>query len=525
MAKGRKVGTKRASPDNKTPAAQDPAANKKPKAKEHAKKPNLKKLNFTGDAPVDEHVPKRDDFEVATIFNTVYSKTLNQSNVERNNNKFYILQILQTKATPKRYFTFFRWGRVGKKGMQSLTSFGQNYAEAMAEFEDKLEAKTVQGSYIELDIVYDDEISPEEQQKKMIDDMSSSTLDKRLSELIKLLFDVKIVQKTLVEIGYDANKLPLGKLSQKNIEKAYTILKQINREIKKGNGSSFGTRLTNLNSKFFTLIPHDVGFKKMREFMLKTEEDVQKKLDLLDALSNMKIAKEIVDQSSSENNIIEANYKKLKNKINPIPKGGDTWNTIKDYIDKGACPTHNYYQLELEDCFELDRNGEARKFKEEMGNRMLLWHGSRLTNFVGILSQGLRIAPPEAPVTGYMFGKGVYFADMVTKSANYCHSNLSDNIGLLLICEVALGDTNDLLHSDYNAGNLPQGKDSTKGCGGFAPDPENYVELDGVTLPMGPGKDTNNQGSLYYNEYIVYDTAQIKMKYLCKCRFNTVTRF
>lgn len=35
-------------------------------------------------------------------------------------------------------------------------------------------------------------------------------------------------------------------------------------------------------------------------------------------------------------------------------------------------------------------------------DRQLLWHGSRLTNWVGILSQGLRIAPPEAPVTGYM---------------------------------------------------------------------------------------------------------------------------
>ncbi|KAJ0087351.1 hypothetical protein Patl1_07157 [Pistacia atlantica] len=34
--------------------------------------------------------------------------------------------------------------------------------------------------------------------------------------------------------------------------------------------------------------------------------------------------------------------------------------------------------------------------------RMLLWHGSWLTNFVGILSQGLRIAHPEAPATGYM---------------------------------------------------------------------------------------------------------------------------
>ncbi len=35
-------------------------------------------------------------------------------------------------------------------------------------------------------------------------------------------------------------------------------------------------------------------------------------------------------------------------------------------------------------------------------SRTLLWHGSRLTNWVGILSQGLRIAPPEAPITGYM---------------------------------------------------------------------------------------------------------------------------
>jgi hypothetical protein len=29
------------------------------------------------------------------------------------------------------------------------------------------------------------------------------------------------------------------------------------------------------------------------------------------------------------------------------------------------------------------------------GERLLLWHGSRSTNFAGILSQGLRIAPPE----------------------------------------------------------------------------------------------------------------------------------
>lgn len=52
----------------------------------------------------------------------------------------------------------------------------------------------------------------------------------------------------------------------------------------------------------------------------------------------------------------------------------------------------------------------------------------------GIL--GLRIAPPEAPATGYMFGKGVYFADMFSKSANYCYASNALTTGVLLLCEV-----------------------------------------------------------------------------------------
>lgn len=49
---------------------------------------------------------------------------------------------------------------------------------------------------------------------------------------------------------------------------------------------------------------------------------------------------------------------------------------------------------------------------------------------------GLRIAPPEAPVTGYMFGKGIYFADMFSKSANYCYATNASTSGVLLLCEV-----------------------------------------------------------------------------------------
>ncbi len=113
--------------------------------------------------------------------------------------------------------------------------------------------------------------------------------------------------------------------------------------------------------------------------------------------------------------------------------------------------------------------GEAELFSTFADQRrMLLWHGSRVSNFCGIISQGLRIAPPEAPVTGsaslsniskqtyvrsfaillsndgrYMFGKGVYFADLVSKSANYCNTSKASPIGLMLLCDVAVGDMNE----------------------------------------------------------------------------------
>lgn len=89
-----------------------------------------------------------------------------------------------------------------------------------------------------------------------------------------------------------------------------------------------------------------------------------------------------------------------------------------------------------------------------------------------------------------MFGKGVYFADMVSKSANYCCSGRDNNIGVLTLCEVALGEPNYLYYADYNASNLPEGKQSTKGCGKTAPPESSYIEVDGVTVPIGQGEPT-----------------------------------
>ena len=81
---------------------------------------------------------------------------------------------------------------------------------------------------------------------------------------------------------------------------------------------------------------------------------------------------------------------------------------IETYVEN----TRGHYRMKVLHAFNVQRNGEDKLFNpKKLGNKMLLWHGSRFSNFVGILSQGLRIAPPEAPVSGYRFGKGVYLAD------------------------------------------------------------------------------------------------------------------
>ncbi len=76
------------------------------------------------------------------------------------------------------------------------------------------------------------------------------------------------------------------------------------------------------------------------------------------------------------------------------------------FLRNTHAPTHTGFSLQLEAVYGVARQGEAARFAafRDLPNHRLLWHGSRLTNFVGILAEGLRIAPPTAPSTGYMFG-------------------------------------------------------------------------------------------------------------------------
>jgi hypothetical protein len=188
------------------------------------------------------------------------------------------------------------------------------------------------------------------------------------------------------------------------------------------------------------------------------------------------------------------------------------WSIIEEYLSNSS--SDNYRGLKLAECYEIEREGESKNFNK-MSNRMLLWHGSRITNYVGILSQGLRIAPPEAPSTGYNFGKGVYFADMSSKSHCYCYP--SNDTAIMLLAEVSIGTPNELHSFDYNAANLPKGTHSTKGCGRNVLS-STMKNKEGITIPCGKMTQAPTSGYLGHNEYIVYNTNQIRLRYLLKVK-------
>jgi poly [ADP-ribose] polymerase len=122
------------------------------------------------------------------------------------------------------------------------------------------------------------------------------------------------------------------------------------------------------------------------------------------ALADIEVAIKVLNTKSSIENPIDRAYQQLDCVLKPLDINDDNYKLISKYLHKTHASTHNTYKMKILDIFDVYKQLEHDRFKD-FGNKMLLWHGSRISNWAGILSQGLKIAPPEAPSTGYMVRK------------------------------------------------------------------------------------------------------------------------
>lgn len=561
-----------------------PAAKSKSKAKKGGKaskadavkhedtsedKPVMKTIIKKGRAPVDELCPLKGSYHVYTDKNDVaWDATLNQTNIGDNNNKFYYIQLLEND-TSNSYAVFLHWGRVGEKGQCLLKVSNTTLEIATAAFQKQMKGKSGQywenraqaigggKKYVYLERNYEEDEDEDYSIKKLDADFEvapvtpPSDLSIPLQNLMQLIFNTTFMQLSMASLSYDSKKLPLGKLSKETILRGYEVLKQLGDVIANPAtaintyseaGSTLRTILNTLSSRYYSIIPHDFGRRVPP--VIDSPQALKKETELVENLVDMKISSEIMKQSNSSANKAhpcDVQYNSLGlNEATPLPHDSEEFQLLEAYVKKTHGKTH-YMKLQVQEIFRVTRSIEEERWQSAgwdtlpNSNRKLLWHGSRTTNFGGILSQGLRIAPPEAPVNGYMFDKGIYLADIVSKSANYCCANSSDNTGLLLLCEAQLGDPMlELSSADYHASTkcAQQGRLATKGIGCTAPSEWEdggviHERLKGVQVPKVTGKESNitkdiidSRASLQYNEYIVYDVSQVKIRYLFRCKFS-----
>lgn len=246
--------------------------------------------------PVDEHVPNGHTFTVYVDDDGLaWDATLNQSNSNANNNKFYKLQILNDAKGSKWCWT--RWGRVGEKGQSKMLGDG-DLDQAKREFEKKFRDKNGNvwenrdgpikaGKYVYIEINYaesDDEDEDEPKRKKTAVQNGTpeggeeqeetdaapveSTLDEPVQELMKLIFNLKLFDSTMAALNYDATKMPLGKLSKKTLLKGYEVLKELAALIADpttagATGTTYGEAVADRSNLYFSLVPHVSGRNRL----------------------------------------------------------------------------------------------------------------------------------------------------------------------------------------------------------------------------------------------------------------------
>ncbi|EQC32370.1 hypothetical protein SDRG_10116 [Saprolegnia diclina VS20] len=510
---------------------------------------------------------------------TVWSVMLTLTDVSfgvKGHNKFYAIQIILRDTAVHEAHVFFKWGRIGAKTPQRKLMGPMTVDAAKSLFTAKFELKTenawpldatpfepVPGKYTLIELDYTGDDNDEEAPATPAVDVPPSQLPSSVQAFVKMICDVDLIAQEMAEMHLDLKRMPLGKLSKQQIDKGYAILDRISGALqdlasleaekpatddeadegarstrrrstrKKALPTKLRTQLTkckaqlkSLSSEFYTLVPHDFGMHLPP--VIDSIWELKLKLDLLEVLSDVEITQRMIkNKTAVDMNPVDAHYASLHTAMDEVDPACDEFKHIQEYIALTHAPTHRQYALRVDAIHRVQREAEAEHTAifDAVGNHQLLWHGSRLANIASILTKGLRIAPPEAPSTGYMFGKGVYFADVASKSANYCWATATQTKGVLMLTEAALGKTHDVLEAEeFNYDKVERlGCDSVFGVGRMTPAAETHFTDNGVRMPKGELEPTDADGSLLYNEYVVYRTEQVRLRYVVTLHFDFTT--
>ncbi|HUS30396.1 MAG TPA: WGR domain-containing protein [Kofleriaceae bacterium] len=461
---------------------------------------------------------------------------LNQTNIGANNNKFYVIQLLEKGG---KYYAWTRWGRVGEEGQNALlgpSDLGKALKAFQGKFKDKTKNaweerasfKAAPGRYtlIEVDRSADAAKKADEIEEKLKGiDADAAKIQAKTSKkfapcklpvetqkFMDLIFDEDMFKGAMASFDIDVKKMPLGQLSKTQVAKGFEVLEELEEAIE----AKKGKKIEEVTSRFYTVIPH--AFGRRVPPVIDTLELLTKKFEMLNVLGDIEIAQTMQKADASKAGKLaphpaDENYGKLGAELDVVDSKSKEFDMIQTYIDNTA---RSGRKPKLTSLFRLDRKGEGKRFDEhdDLDNRKLLWHGTNVAVVAAICKTGLRIMPHS----GGRVGKGIYTASENGKSINYM-GWASGGHGVMFLAEVALGKEHSITRDDSSLKTAPKGFDSIVARGQKEPDPKEDItfKFDGKDVIVPQGKPIAMKqyakSSFDQSEYLVYKESQIRLRY------------
>ena len=324
----------------------------------------------------------------------------------------------------------------------------------------------------------------------------TSSLHPRVQELVRYLYAEStsaLTSALAVRITAHGIETPLGVLTLGQIEKGEAILGQLYRLFRTKRPERQRERIVELSGEFFSTIPHRIGRSRatVDTAVIDSLEQFQQKQEILQLMKDMLEVNG--DESLLYSSQVDAQYRALRCHVEWLEPGSPQFEQLERRILEDQTRGRS---VKVRNIYSVRRDDEVARYAERVGNERLLFHGSRVQNWVGILSRGI-LLPKIAVSMGVhrtdagWLGNGIYFGGAASTSAGYTSPGAGGS-RFMALARVALGNA----------------RQFTKITSGLTAPPDGYDSCHGVRASLLKGSQFPD------DEYVVYATNQQRLEYL-----------
>ena len=307
-----------------------------------------------------------------------------------------------------------------------------------------------------------------------------SALPPAIQELVSCIYTEAtnaLTSTVAAKITANGIETPLGVLTVGQIERGEVILQELFHlfQAKKNTASE----MERLSGEFYTCIPHRIGRTRsaISEAIIDSMTDFEAKQETLQLMKDMLSVNGAGDASVLYDSRIDDQYSALKCGLGLVEKGSPAYREMESFILSSQVKSKT---IRVQNIYTVRRHQEWEAYESKVGNERMLLHGSRIKNWLGLLSRGILL--PKIVVSmginrtdaGWL-GSGIYFGDAACTSAFYTTPSRK-GVRFMAVARVALGKMKPFQKITYGINEPPPGFDSCHGVRNTAQTPSQFAD-------------------------------------------------